>query len=71
MADAVDKTYNEAEKITTWLPPTMVTLCDTNMRMTCVDGAFQLYGHPKEAMQKIRSVLPGLVNTGIELRSLK
>ena len=56
MADAVDKTSNEAEKISTWLPPTMVTLCETNMRITCVDGAFQLYGHPKEAMQKIRSM---------------
>ena len=56
MADGKDKTSDQNQKITAWLPPTMVTLCDTNMRMTSVDGAFQLYGHPKEAMQKVRSM---------------
>ena len=52
---AVDVT-NEVEKITTWLQPRMVTLCDTKMRITAVDGALQLYGHQKEAMHTIRNM---------------
>ena len=47
---------DEVQKVTTWLPPIMVTLCNTKMRMTCVDGAFQLYGHQKDSMSKIRSM---------------
>ena len=44
------------DKISTWLPPCMFTLCDTEMRMTFVDGAFQLYGHEKRARHIIRSM---------------
>ena len=50
-----DVTVN-IEKITTWLPPSMVTLCDTKMRMTSVDGACQLYGHQNKARHIIRSM---------------
>ena len=55
MMEAVDVT-DKVEKITTWLPPSMVTLSDTKVRMTAVDGASQLYGHQKEAKNKIRSM---------------
>ena len=44
-------------KITTWLPPEMVTLRpQEKMRITFVDGAFQLYGHQKEARHIIRKM---------------
>ena len=51
----VKPTENDKE-ITTWLPPSMVTLCETKMRMTFVDGAFQLYGHQNEARHIIRTM---------------
>ena len=44
------------EKITTWLPPCKLMLRDTKMRITFVDGAFQLYGHQKKARHIIRSM---------------
>ena len=43
-------------KITTWLPPCIESLCDTKMRMTFVDGAFQLYGHQTKARHLIRTM---------------
>ena len=51
-----DLNVSDEQKITKWLPPSVVTLSDTLMRITAVDGAFQLYGHQKEAMLKIRSM---------------
>ena len=42
-----------------WLPPRMLMLSDnesTMMRITAVDGACQLYGHPENARHEIRSM---------------
>ena len=47
---------DNVENITNWLPPCMVTLCNTKMRITFVDGACQLYGHQKEARHVIRTM---------------
>ena len=47
--------------VTNWLPPLMLTISDneaamTKMRMTAVDGAFQLYGHQEKAKYHIKAM---------------
>ena len=47
--------------VTNWLPPCMLEMSDdesapTKMRITSVDGACQIYGHPKNARNQIRAM---------------
>ena len=42
--------------VCSWLPPTMPRLGDSKIRMTYVDGAFQLYGHDKKNRHLIRTM---------------
>ena len=42
--------------VCSWLPPSMPRLGDFKIRMTYIDGIFQLYGHDEKKKHLIRSM---------------
>ena len=62
-SDTLDETIPEESGpvVTNWLPPCMLEMSDDEsamikMRITSVDGACQIYGHPKNARHQIRAM---------------